>query len=131
MDEQTLSECELVVMRVIWASEEALCLQDIVERIHTVYHKDWKQQTISVFLNRITKKGFLLSRRQGRTFYYTPVIAEEDYEKREIAKCVDLWSGGRVDTFLAALASARDLTEVEKKELRKFVDELDAMDRMD
>ena len=131
MKEEALTECELLIMRVIWASEEALSLQEIVERVNSVYKKEWKSQTVSVFLGRIVKRGFLTSRRQGRLFFYYPTVTEEEYEKNEIAKCVDFWSGGRADAFIAALARARGLTEVEKRELRRVLDGLDEPDELD
>ena len=125
MREQSLTECELLVMRVIWKSNEPFSLQDITERVNRIYERDWKCQTVSVFLGRIVQKGFLTSKRQGRLFFYYPTIAEEEYEKDEIAKCVDFWSNGRADVFLAGLTRARNLTDTEKRELRSLLDALD------
>lgn len=121
----TLSDSELFVMKVIWRSDESLSLQDIVERVNRIYEKNWKQQTVSVFLGRIVKKNLLISKRQGRQFFYYPTISEEEYRKKEVIKTVDVLSDGQADVFFAALAQARNLTESEKNKIRGILDELD------
>lgn len=121
----TLSDSELFVMKVIWKSEESLSLQDIVERVNRIYAKNWKPQTVSVFLGRIVKKNLLTSKRQGRQFFYYPEISEEDYRKKEAVKTVNTLSDGRADVFFAALAQARELTAEEKNRIRGILDELE------
>ena len=125
MEDYTLSDSELFVMKVIWRSEESLSLQDIAERVNRVYGKNWKPQTVSVFLGRIVKKNLLISKRQGRQFYYYPTISEEEYRKKEAVKCVDTLGDGKADVFFAALSQARNLTEEEKEKIRGILNELD------
>lgn len=121
MEDYTLSDSELFVMKVIWRSEESLSLQDIAERVNRIYGKSWKPQTVSVFLGRIVKKNLLTSKRQGRQFYYYPTITEEEYRKKEAVKCVDSLGDGRADVFFAALSQARNLTEEEKEKIRGII----------
>lgn len=125
MEDYTLSDSELYVMKIIWRSEESLSLQDIAERVNRIYGKNWKPQTVSVFLGRIVKKNLLTSKRQGRQFYYYPTITEEEYRKKEAVKCVDSLGDGRADVFFAALSQARNLTEEEKEKIRGILDELE------
>ena len=125
MENYALSECELLVMKVIWRSEETLSLQGIVERVNETYKRGWKQQTVSVFLGRIVKKNLLTSERRGRQFFYYPTMTEEEYCQEEAVKCVDMLSDGKADIFFAALAQARALTEEEKERIRGLLNELD------
>ena len=125
MEDYTLSDSELFVMKVIWRSEESLSLQDIAERVNRIYGKNWKPQTVSVFLGRIVKKNLLVSKRQGRQFYYYPTISEEEYRKKETVKCVDTLGDGKADVFFAALSQARNLTEEEKERIRGILNALD------
>lgn len=125
MRDHTLSESELYIMKVIWRSEEALSLSEIVEHVQKDYQKNWKPQTVSVFLGRIVKKALLTSKRQGRQFFYYPMITEEEYRKKEAAKCVDMLSDGRADVFFAALSQARNLTREEQDKIRGILNELD------
>ena len=125
MEDYTLSDSELFVMKIIWRSEESLSLQEIAERVNRVYGKNWKPQTVSVFLGRIVKKNLLVSKRQGRQFYYYPTISEEEYRKKETVKCVDTLGDGKADIFFAALSQARNLTKEEKEKIRGILNEMD------
>lgn len=125
MSDYTLSDCELLIMKVIWRSEETLSLQDIAERVNRIYEKNWKPQTVSVFLGRIVKKNLLISKRHGRQFYYSPTVTEEEYCQKEAVKCVDSLGDGKADVFFAALSQARNLTAEEKEKIRSILNELE------
>ena len=122
MEDKLLSECELLVLDVIWKSDELMTIQEIAEKVNHIHHKDWQVRTVSVFLHRITKKGYLTLERKGRTYYYHPVMTEEEYQQQEIVKCVNTWSSGRADLFLCALMRERPLTETEKERIRGMID---------
>lgn len=66
MDE--LTNCEVLAMKVIWHSEEALSIQEITRAVNAAYDKDWKVQTVSTFLSKMVKKGYLDMQRKGRFF---------------------------------------------------------------
>lgn len=123
--QEELTGCELLVMKVIWGSEEVLSIQDITSQINRIYHKEWKTQTVSTFLSRIVKKGYLDMQRKGRVFYYYPQITEDEYGKREIKKCVDFWSDGKIDSLVASFAEVRKLSEEEKQHIRRLLDGMD------
>lgn len=121
MEEYMLSDSELLIMKIIWKSNQSLSLQEIMERLN----KEWSPKTVSVFLGRIVKKNLLVSQRKGKQFYYTPTTTEEEYMKKEVTKCVDSLSDGQADVFLAALVGARGLTDKEKEKIRGLLDELE------
>lgn len=125
MFKEELTECELLVMKVIWHSDEVLSIQEITSQLNQVYKKDWKVQTVSTFLGRAVKKEYLSMKRQGRLFYYYPLMSENEYGKREIAKCVDFWGNGKVDELLASFTEVRKLTEEEKIRIRRLLDDMD------
>lgn len=117
-----LTDCELLVMKIIWGSKEPLSIQEIMARIEQAYHRDWKIQTVSTFLRRAVKKECLSMKRQGRSFYYYPLVSESEYGQKEIAKCVEFWGNGRVDVVLAYFVAERRLTKEEKENIRKLID---------
>lgn len=81
MEDYTLSDSELFVMKVIWRSEESLSLQDIAERVNRIYGKNWKPQTVSVFLGRIVRKIFWSANVREDSF---TIIRQ--FQKKSIAK---------------------------------------------
>ena len=125
MTQEALTECEVLVMKVIWESGEAMSIQEITARINLKYNKDWKLQTVSTFLSRAVKKGYLEMKRRGRSFDYYPLVTEEEYGKREIVECVDNWGNGRLGNLIASFAEARKLSEEEKAHIRRMLDGMD------
>ena len=121
---EELTDCEVLVMKVIWHSEEALSIQEITGAVNATYDKDWKVQTVSTFLSKMVKKGYLDMQRKGRYFFYYPLVTEEEYGDREIKKCVELWSNGKIDGLLAAFTRTHKLTEEERKRIGEMLDEL-------
>lgn len=123
--QEALTECEVLVMKVIWESGEVMSVQEITARINLKYKKDWKLQTVSTFLSRAVKKGYLEMKRRGRSFDYYPLVTEEEYGKREIVECVDNWGNGRLGNLIASFAEARKLSEEEKAHIRRMLDGMD------
>lgn len=121
--QEALTECEVLVMKVIWESGEAMSIQEITARINLKYKKDWKLQTVSTFLSRAVKKGYLEMKRRGRSFDYYPLVTEEEYGKREIVECVDNWGNGRLGNLIASFAEARKLSE--EAHIRRMLDGMD------
>ena len=78
-EEKKLSDAELKVMAVIWDSDESLDLMGVLKRANERFQMQWKPQTVSTFLVKCRKKGYLSSERKGRHFYYTPKVSKEEY----------------------------------------------------
>lgn len=122
---EELTNCEVLVMKVIWGSDKILSIQDILRSVNTTYDKQWKVQTVSTFLSKMVKKGFLDMQRKGRSFFYYPLVTEDEYGRQEIEKCVELWGEGRIDGLLAAFTREHKLTEEEKRSIGGLLDGLD------
>lgn len=123
--QEALTECEVLVMKVIWDNDEVMSIQEITSRINLKYKKDWKLQTVSTFLSHAVKKGYLEMKRKGRSFDYYPLVTEEEYGKREIVKCVDNWGSGKLGNLIASFAEIRELSEKEKEQIRSMLDGMD------
>lgn len=123
--QEALTECEVLVMKVIWESGEVMSVQEITSRINQKYKKDWKLQTVSTFLSRAVRKGYLEMKRNGRSFDYYPLVTEQEYGRREIVKCVDNWGCGRLGNLIASFAETGKLSEEEKAHIRRMLDGMD------
>lgn len=122
---EELTNCEVFVMKIIWKSAEAMSIQEITRAANAAYGKDWKVQTVSTFLGKMVKKGYLDMRRQGRYFFYYPLVTEQEYGRREIEKCVALWGNGKISGLLAAFTQENGLTKEERRQIGGLLDELD------
>ncbi len=112
--QEELTDCEVLVMKVIWQSDTVMSIQEIITRINQQYQKDWKLQTVSTFLSRAVKKGYLEMKRRGRSFDYYPLVTEEQYGRREIAKCVENWGDGKLGNLIASFAETKHLSASRK-----------------
>ena len=91
-----LTDCEELVMSVIWDADENLNLPQIVERVNRRYEKDWAMQTVSTFLARLRRKGVVDATRSGRTFFYQVLMPKEDYISMVAKGVCDFWFDGNI-----------------------------------
>ena len=121
--DKRISDAELDLMEVLWASDEPLTSAEIAERVDT--GRDWSIATIKTMLTRLAGKGAITYRENGRRFLYSPAIDREDYVGRESKRFVDRLFDGRLSPMIAYFAErdaldAKDIAEIEAllKELK-------------
>lgn len=105
MQLERLSDCEELVMAIIWKSPEALALSQIMERANEGRVAPWKPQTVSTFLARLARKGYLTTERKGRYTYYHPNIGIEEYRKLRMEEMVLLLFDGDIGAACECLDS--------------------------
>lgn len=120
----SLTDCEQLVMKTVWEAEDELSLMEVMQRVNDKYHKTWKPQTVSTFLARLVKKGYLRHIRQGRIFYYRIMIPMDDYKGQLTTDYVSFWNHDNADEFLCALAQERPLRQDEIERIQKMIDGL-------
>lgn len=80
-EKNRLSECEEMVMSVLWSTKEDLNLNQVTEQVNAKFGKDWKIQTVCTFLTRLEKKEFISIYRIGRYSYYRTEVSKDEYRK--------------------------------------------------
>ena len=65
-ESNALSHCETLMMKLIWDAERELSIQEIIARFNERYHRDYARSTIVTFLGKLTEKGYVSTRREGR-----------------------------------------------------------------
>ncbi len=121
---ENLTDCEELVMKTVWDAEEELSLMEVMARVNEKYHKDWKPQTVSTFLARLVKKGYLRHYRQGRVFFYQILVPLEVYKGELTNDYVKFWNHNNADEFLCALTEERELRKDEIERIQKMIDGL-------
>ncbi len=116
---QKLSETEMEVMQIIWASGHPMTSSELLDIFARDKGKEWKGQTMATFLARLVEKGVLIStKQQGRTNIYEPCISLEEYRSQEAKSLLKTLYEGSVKNFLATLYDGKELTKDEIAELR-------------
>lgn len=85
-----ITECEEQTMIAVWSYDHAPNLGEIVSVANERLGHLWAPQTVSTFLARLIKKGYLISERNGRSYYYTAKVSIEDYRVERIKEMVKL-----------------------------------------
>lgn len=119
-----LSECELIVMKCIWDAGVPVTCAQIIGQLKEKYGLDYKDTTVYTFLKALKDKGFVESERKGVT-YYTAIKEEEKYREEVLRKTEKFWFGGSASQMISTLLHTKDMSEQERKEIRRVIDELD------
>lgn len=119
MEKAALSDCEQMVMKCIWNSKEDLGVQELTEIVNQRYERTWKLQTVSTFLARLVKKGYLEMYRRGRTFFYKPLVEEKEYKIQLMEEYIEFWNSGSIAEFVCTLCESPNVSEEEKQKIKK------------
>jgi BlaI family penicillinase repressor len=118
----SISSAESRVMEVLWqqaprsAEDVGLALQPA---------EGWSQGTVKTLLSRLVKKGAVAVESEGRRYLYRPLTAREDYVLAESIGLLDRLFGGRVAPLVAHFSERQRLTEDDRAQLRRLVEEWD------
>ena len=115
---RTLTDLELEIMRILWASEEATVPE--VEEALTGAGRPLAQPSIRTMLSILQKKGYVTRRAAaGRGFAYRTLISKEQAEKHAVKTVVERVFGGSplalVSTLLRDnIISKKDIAKVQR-----------------
>lgn len=123
METNDISACERLVMKTIWDTPEEMALQEIMDKVNEENGKSWKPQTVSTFLARLVRKGFLSSYRKGRYSYYQPVVSKEDFWKATMNENAHFFAQDNMVEMAVRLCKDM-LSKNDVKELKKKLDEI-------
>jgi predicted transcriptional regulator len=117
-----ISDAELDVMEVLWAAVEPLTAVEIGDLVGA--ERGWSLATVKTMLSRLTAKGAITYRQDGRRFLYSPAIEREAYVGRESRRLVDRLFGGRLSPLMAKLAEEDALDDEDIAAIEKLLKEL-------
>lgn len=113
----TLSDAELTVMKLLWRAGEPLPSAEIAKRLEP--ETGWSFSTVSTLLGRMAEKQAISHEKRGKAYYYRPLIAEDDYKKRETRSFLGKLFNGRASDLLAALVACDEVTADDIEEIRE------------
>ena len=91
---EELTTAESMVMKTIWDHPHEMALQEIMKLTNETYGKDWRSQTVSTYIAKLVKKGFLKMNQSGRNATYEILIPELAYQQEQshkICKILESW----------------------------------------
>lgn len=115
-----ISTAEWEVMKVLW-NQYPLTSQEIIDQL--AEPMEWNPKTVKTLLNRLLKKGAIQFQAEGRTYYYSPLVTENDCIRAERKTFLQRIYGGALSPMLAHFIQDEQLTEEEIDELKKLLEE--------
>ena len=115
-----ISNAEFEVLDVLWEDHPATS-NDVVVRLND--KKDWHEKTVKTLLGRLVKKGVLGFEKQQRQYLYYPLIAREDYTKKETTNFVSRLFKGKIAPMVAGFANQNSLSKQDVSELKALIKE--------
>lgn len=116
-----ISGAELEIMEYLWESREKCSFAGLLEYFNEVRRKNWCKQTLNTNLLRLKKRGFLSAEKSGTKTMYAPAVTRVRYEQMCAEEILQESYGGVLTNFIAALAGGEKITESEKQELMKYI----------
>lgn len=120
MKNMNIGDAELEIMKVIWKANEPVTSLDIGKEVED---KGWKKTTIATFLTRLVEKGALSAEKNGKLYYYSPLISEKKYRKSRTKNLIKTLYNGSVRDFAVALFEEQKLTDKDIAELRAIFED--------
>jgi len=111
---------ELAIMKVVWR------LKDV--SVREVYEAERQRRpvaytTVMTMMNTLEAKGYLKKTLDGRAFRYRPALPEQRVVRAMVREFVERVFDGASAPLLAHLVTESDLSETEREELRRLIDE--------
>lgn len=115
-----ISNAECEVMNVLW-DESPLAASQIIERLNQ--HKPWHEKTVKTLLNRLVKKGVLSFQKDSRRYIYSPLVARNQYQRKQSQSLISKLFGGRVSPLVASFAESDNLAKDDVEALKKLIEQ--------
>lgn len=112
---QTISDSEWEVMRIVWTLNDAYANQ-IIEQLQDKYN--WSESTIKTLIRRLVNKGFLKADKDGRRFIYSATVSQTEMmakaSKELLDKMCDMHKGEvLLELLTSSPISQKDLTKIQ------------------
>jgi BlaI family penicillinase repressor len=119
MAQKPISQAEWEVLNVLWDHPDAT-VRDISAILATSH--GWNQKTVGTFLKRLTDKGMVTAKAEGRAFLYRTKISREKGVARESKSFLQRVFRGSVGPMLVHFCEQTDLTPAEIARLEKILE---------
>ena len=113
-----ISSAEWEVMRVLWTKGETTSTE-ITKILST--KQDWSASTVKTLLGRLADKGYLTSRREGRTYLYQAILNEEEANFTAVNEVLSKICLTKHHHLLGELIQQTPMTKEQIKDLQDII----------
>ncbi len=114
-----LPDSELEIMMILWDLEAPVQREQIEEKLKETH--PIALTTLLTLLGRLSEKGFIEIRKNGRRSEYIPLVEKKEYQKEASRKFIDQIFGGSISAFASAL-NDNAISKEDLKELKRMLE---------
>lgn len=120
-DNQTLTRVEMEIMTHLWQKKKAASVRELLES-----YDDPKPAytTIGTYMKILTQKGFVTPEKHeddGKTYYFRPLVSQEEYRRRVMLEVKDTFFGGSVSSLVRYFVKEEKIDDTELQELMALI----------
>lgn len=114
--EKFLGELQLAVMEVVW-NHQPVSVSDVL-KILNAQQRNLAYTTVMTILSRLAEKGWLISEKRGRAYFYRAAHSREEAEAEAVGEVVR----GLLEDFgeLAIAQFVKELDEIDSNHLSRL-----------
>ncbi len=115
-----LGRMQLLIMQVLWKSGRATAreITDGLNETEPVAHS-----TVQTLLRGLEDKGAVGHKAEGRTFVFSPLVEEANYQRNVTSDLLQRVFGGNVADLVAHLLKNENVSPEELREIRRLIDQ--------
>lgn len=116
-DNQTLTRVEMEIMTHLWNQEKPTSVRELLE---TYDDPKPAYTTIGTYMKILTQKGFVTPEKHqddGKTYFFRPLISQEEYRRRVMSEVKDTFFGGSVSSLVRYFVKEEKIDDAELQEL--------------
>ena len=113
-----LTDVELELMTILWRIGEGSVASVIAELPEG---RDLAYTSVSTILRILEQKKILITRKEGRSHIYIPLLSKTDYEAKTVRHVVENVFEGAPVTLIRTLLNNVNLKDEELEELRQII----------
>ncbi len=114
----TLTEAELRLMKVLWSRGEST-VNDIAAALPD--ENALAYNSVLTTIRILEQKGYVQHRKEGRAFYYVPLVAEQEAGSSEIRLVLRRFFGDSREKLMLSLLGDREVTPEELQRLKDAI----------
>ena len=116
-----ISKSEHYVLEALWDASP-LTVGQIVERVQA--KTDWHENTIKTLLLRLAGKKAVRRRKDGKRFFYEPLVTKESVVDTETEGLLGRFFGGQMPALIAHFADQKKLSKRDIEEMEAILKRL-------
>ncbi len=117
-----LGETEMEILNIVWELGEA-SVADVREKI--LEYRNVAYTTVMTIMKNLADKEYLKYRKEGLSYIYSAAVQPEQVRYSLINRLVDKVFKGSPKDLVQTLVQNENLTEDERKEIKKMIDKLE------